>query len=592
MKRTIDSRLLFAVLGVASCNSSGNNSDSAHLDGPEIGRDAISDLNARTDAAADTSVDNRSFDVAAGTATLTIGPSGGVLSLGQNTVSVPAGALATALEITITETAVPVPSGFVGYSPVYRFEPAGLVFAQPVTIGLVFSGTGSRAAMFWSKAIGTGYDNIGGTVYGGVLTATVAHFSTGFVGTDQTPDNDGGGADVGVGGPDSAADVAARDIAGDGQPDVPPPTDGSTAEVSPPSTCTPSNFGWALPDGGVDLDSDPGNCGSCGNRCSAGTDGVCILGICGLQASIGFSGMTQDSSQIYWSDRSGVYKASKPDLSGKTLLASGSAIGIAVDSTSVYWLDSDNNFNRMGLAGVADGGGATLVYAIPGLFGGSSTASAIDLTSDGTDAFVSMYTGGLGCPIIRFPLSGVPVGGSPVLIDGQGFENAHQHVVPAFDAGFVYWQGSGVYRAPKAGGTVSLLSNDTGGDSAVYGLAAGMVAVSGGNVYWVAHDGLMTTPVDSQDGGATVQLSSQGGFSMGVATDGSHIYWTTSDASGVKVMKMPLAGGQEVVLAQTVQDPLSLGGPGSMGTSVLVDDANVYWIGAAHNYVAIFRTPK
>lgn len=73
--------------------------------------------------------------------TETVGPQGGLITAQLSmimgvavTLEIPPGALLQDTAITITETSQPAPDGYVDWSPVYRFEPADLVFLKPVAL--------------------------------------------------------------------------------------------------------------------------------------------------------------------------------------------------------------------------------------------------------------------------------------------------------------------------------------------------------------------------------------------------------------------------------------------------------------------------
>lgn len=127
----------------------------------------------------------------------TIGSEGGTLTLGGSTIDIPAGALDEMTAITVTETTTPTPPGYRAFSPLFRFEPEGLVFAAPVTVRLPSSASNADAplaTLFWSRPEGDGggWQRIGGIPSGGVVTGSVEHFSFGFLadGVDytETPD--------------------------------------------------------------------------------------------------------------------------------------------------------------------------------------------------------------------------------------------------------------------------------------------------------------------------------------------------------------------------------------------------------------------
>ncbi|MDB4931723.1 MAG: hypothetical protein JWM10_4207, partial [Myxococcaceae bacterium] len=152
-----------------------------------------------------------------------VGPAGATFAGGGVSVVVPPGALDREVEIAIVPTTQPVPPGYLGYSVVYRATPEGQVFARPLVVSVEFAGDAARARLYWSRAAG-GYESLGGAVAGNLLTASVSHFSSGFVGAEAA---DGGAPtdvppaqDAAIDRPDAgAADAVAGDA---GRPDVPP----------------------------------------------------------------------------------------------------------------------------------------------------------------------------------------------------------------------------------------------------------------------------------------------------------------------------------------------------------------------------------
>jgi hypothetical protein len=53
-------------------------------------------------------------------------------------LEIPRGALATPTIVTITETEIPPPVGYVDGSPIYRIDPADLAFAKPAILTIPF----------------------------------------------------------------------------------------------------------------------------------------------------------------------------------------------------------------------------------------------------------------------------------------------------------------------------------------------------------------------------------------------------------------------------------------------------------------------
>ena len=127
------------------------------------------------------------------TVTETVGPEGGEIELSGATVTFPAGAVSTATAITITETTMPTPAGYRAFSPLYRFEPEGLVFASPLTVSIRSRAAGADiplGTLFWSRPAtdGGGWERLGGIPTGDRVTGQVEHFSYGFIadGVDYT----------------------------------------------------------------------------------------------------------------------------------------------------------------------------------------------------------------------------------------------------------------------------------------------------------------------------------------------------------------------------------------------------------------------
>jgi hypothetical protein len=112
-----------------------------------------------------------------------IGSDGGTLAIAGATITIPPGALGANQTITVRQTDLSAPPGYQLYSPIFEFDPAGLQFAAPVPVRIDYHGDPTLAQFYWSRVAGPGYDVQASTLSGTTLTATVTHFSTGFVGT-------------------------------------------------------------------------------------------------------------------------------------------------------------------------------------------------------------------------------------------------------------------------------------------------------------------------------------------------------------------------------------------------------------------------
>ncbi len=111
-----------------------------------------------------------------------VGPAGGSVTVGDLTVSIPQSALAAETTITVTSTAGPGPAGASRFSKVFTFEPAGLTFRAPATVSFGFAGDAAKAAVFWSSSDGATWEKLETRVVSARATATITHFSSGFVG--------------------------------------------------------------------------------------------------------------------------------------------------------------------------------------------------------------------------------------------------------------------------------------------------------------------------------------------------------------------------------------------------------------------------
>lgn len=114
--------------------------------------------------------------------TKTVGADGATIEVDGAVVTFPRGALADAKVITIGSTDE-IPDGFVAVSKVFECAPSGTSFAAPVTMTMPFTDDGQGpVTMFWSAGADPTFKDVGGSPTGKTFTATVMHFSRGFVG--------------------------------------------------------------------------------------------------------------------------------------------------------------------------------------------------------------------------------------------------------------------------------------------------------------------------------------------------------------------------------------------------------------------------
>lgn len=115
--------------------------------------------------------------------TAQVGPAGGTVSVdGGPVLTVPPSALAATVTLTVQQSSAAAPAG--ARSALYEFGPAGTTFDRDVTVEFPAPADGSTdVAVYWTKAGSTtAYDVLPATVAGGKVTASVRHFSSGFVG--------------------------------------------------------------------------------------------------------------------------------------------------------------------------------------------------------------------------------------------------------------------------------------------------------------------------------------------------------------------------------------------------------------------------
>jgi hypothetical protein len=128
-------------------------------------------------------------------ATAMIGRDGGTVTLvgQQGTIALvfPPTALAFLTTITVTETSIPPPQGFVDYSPIYRVDPIDITFSAPVGVTVPFSnGRGSdtfdgNLALFWSTSVAEPFELerlTGSSPNAGVIEAAILNGGYGIAG--------------------------------------------------------------------------------------------------------------------------------------------------------------------------------------------------------------------------------------------------------------------------------------------------------------------------------------------------------------------------------------------------------------------------
>jgi len=118
------------------------------------------------------------------TSTVAVGSGGGSVTLEGVTVQFPSSVFTSATNVTITSTTNAPPAGMTAYTPIYRFDPDGAQFSTAATVTFVVGTALTNPVIVWSDP-GGGWDEIGGTYANGQISASVTHFSQGFVALGQ-----------------------------------------------------------------------------------------------------------------------------------------------------------------------------------------------------------------------------------------------------------------------------------------------------------------------------------------------------------------------------------------------------------------------
>ncbi len=316
-------------------------------------------------------------------------------------------------------------------------------------------------------------------------------------------------------------------------------TDASAGDAEPDSPGSPCDAG-ALFCGGQCVPNDAANCGTCGHACLCGP---CVGGVC--QPVTLASGQTNadaiavDGTSVYWVNDTGNGSVAKVPIAGGavTTLASSQYVpqGIAVDPVNVYWTVAPFGANDSNVLSIPLNGGAlsTLAY-------GSGSPHGIAVRSGAVYWTDYHYE----------EVSMVPVGGGNPTVIASSLVNPWQL---ALDATSVYWSDTGscsfcndgtLLKAPASGGAVTTLA------SGLTTPSSGGIAVDATSAYFNASGAVERVPLA---GGAVVTIAT-GMSSSNLVTDGTSVYF----GSGTAVVKVPTGGGPVVTLASESSDPWAL----------------------------------
>jgi hypothetical protein len=307
------------------------------------------------------------------------------------------------------------------------------------------------------------------------------------------------------------------------------------------------------------LETDPQNCGGCGLACIASfpstTSGCeacqCLVMLAREQA--GATSIAVDGQRAYWVVPGGVITTFLTGGAPDETVSGGTPRSLATAPTGIYWTDNDAGAV---LEGSAIGGDEFYTLA-------SNQSNPWGIAVDATRVYWTNNTD--AGTVMSVLLDG---GGLATLASGQDQPSAI-----AVDFTRAYWTDQGA-------GTVMAVSLTDGGSPTALAtgqLAPSAIAVDSTSVYWTNAAGgtVMSVPLD---GGSPVTLASGQAQPFSILVDATRVYW--ADSSGA-VMSVPLDGGSATTL-ETGQFP---GG-------IAIDANRLYWTNQADGGTVWSLSPK
>jgi hypothetical protein len=374
----------------------------------------------------------------------------------------------------------------------------------------------------------------------------------------------GGGVDASRGGVDASRGVDASGGVDATASDAIPFDDSATVNDSmiPP----PVDSGACT----ADVQGDPGNCGACGHDCLGGS---CASGACQpvtLAITHGSVGLAIDSTFVYWADNEAgaINKVSTAltHLGTPTAVVSGTHAqnvqGIATDGTYVYWTNK-----------IAAG---SVYRALPtgaGLTTIASNQSQPDwIASNGTTV---AWTNQTGNQVMAAPVTS-DGGSAPKQLNLTG-ENGTVPAGIAIDSANVYYAAK-----TTGGGLAESVPIAGGGPVSELGTATFVgIAADSNYVYWTGGSGNPSVYENTKAGTPTTEKTIAAGAlicPLAITSDGANVYFLDqgtaacaapgSDAGAL--YRIPIGNGG------TLPPPLVGGLIDPQG--IAVDGTAIYWV--------------
>jgi hypothetical protein len=216
-------------------------------------------------------------------------------------------------------------------------------------------------------------------------------------------------------------------------------------------------------------------------------------------------------------------------------------MNLAVGATSLYWVDESGAVMKMSKCG-----GSATTIASAGPFYGSSSGGSMGFAVDSSRVYVAGSAGDL----FTVPLSG----GAPTTL-----ATTNNVLGLAVSGGDLYWVADGpslVGSVPVQGGAPVTLAMAPP-------IAQGTPAADDSSIYWVGN-GVFSTP---RAGGAVTTLAVAQQPSTGLAIDDANVYWCANSSQTSTIMSTPKTGGPSVTLVSEQTG----------ATQFATDGKNVYW---------------
>jgi hypothetical protein len=304
------------------------------------------------------------------------------------------------------------------------------------------------------------------------------------------------------------------------------------APISPDASCN------------ADLTRDPNNCGTCGHSCRYG---ACALGRCEswLVASAGtVVQLAADTSYVAWSDGHALGEVSlskvSVDRSAASLLA-GTGIGPALSAGSIAWLSPAL---AVMVSPEATAGAGMAQASLPA----GTTPSHFGLSSDGKTAYF-LAPSATGVDLFGCPLTG-PSSTCASL----------KTVAPAGTPSDLVVTSHFVFSLVNTTSTSTIICYDVDIQQAnlafQMGTNFGPLARDSTYLYWPSGvtPNVVINQVDQYDGPVQMVASMLTGVVESLDTDGTNVYFSTSDGTSATLWSVPVAGGATPVrLYQTAE---------------------------------------